>query len=71
MAGLLEGRAAFVTGGAAGLGLAIAEAFAEAGARGMVFDIVAPRGPLPKGWHHQPGDVREEKAERYDGDDPG
>jgi NAD(P)-dependent dehydrogenase (short-subunit alcohol dehydrogenase family) len=61
MAGLLEGRAAFVTGGAAGLGLAIAEAFAEAGARGMVFDILAPKGPLPKGWRHHPGDVRAEK----------
>lgn len=35
----LAGRAAFVTGGASGLGLAMARAFAEAGVKVMVADI--------------------------------
>lgn len=35
----LSGRRAIVTGGASGLGLAIAERFAEAGARVMIADI--------------------------------
>jgi NAD(P)-dependent dehydrogenase (short-subunit alcohol dehydrogenase family) len=60
MAGLLAGKTAFVTGGTAGIGLAIVEAFATAGARGIAFDLAKPARPLPKGWKHRPGDVREE-----------
>jgi len=37
--GLLDGKAAVVTGGAQGIGLAIATAFAEQGARVVVGDI--------------------------------
>jgi NAD(P)-dependent dehydrogenase (short-subunit alcohol dehydrogenase family) len=37
--GLLEGRSAFVTGGAQGIGLAIARAFLEHGARVTVADV--------------------------------
>lgn len=60
MSGLLEGKAAFVTGGAAGLGRGIVEAFAREGARGMLFDLAVPEGALPEGWRHRPGDVRDE-----------
>jgi NAD(P)-dependent dehydrogenase (short-subunit alcohol dehydrogenase family) len=62
VAGLLEGKTAFVTGGAAGLGLAIVTAFAAAGARGTAFDRTEPAQPLPKGWTFSAGDVREEAS---------
>jgi NAD(P)-dependent dehydrogenase (short-subunit alcohol dehydrogenase family) len=62
MAGLLHGKAAFITGGAAGLGLSIVEAFAAAGARGLTFDVAPPAGSLPEGWNHQPGDVRDGRS---------
>ncbi len=45
---LLDGRVAFVTGGGRGLGLAIAEAFAAAGARGAIADL--SDGDAPQGW---------------------
>ena len=45
---LLDGRVAFVTGGGRGLGLAVAEAFAAAGARGAVADRT--EGGAPDGW---------------------
>ena len=61
MADLLSGKRAFVTGGAAGLGLAIVKAFAAAGARGIAFDFAAPARPLPRGWSHGKGDVRNEE----------
>ena len=62
VAGLLEGKTAFVTGGAAGLGLAIMTAFATAGARGIAFDRKPPEHSLPKGWIFSAGDVREEAS---------
>ena len=62
VAGLLEGKSAFVTGGAAGLGLAIMTAFAAAGARGIAFDRTRPAQPLPKGWSFSAGDVRQEAS---------
>lgn len=62
MAGLLEGRFAFVTGGAAGLGLAMVTAFAAAGAHGIAFDRTPPVQPLPNGWTFSAGDVRQEAS---------
>jgi NAD(P)-dependent dehydrogenase (short-subunit alcohol dehydrogenase family) len=62
MTGLLEGKTAFVTGGAAGFGLAILEGFAAAGARGCAFDLEPPARPLPAGWDYRAGDVREEAS---------
>jgi NAD(P)-dependent dehydrogenase (short-subunit alcohol dehydrogenase family) len=56
--GLLEGRVALVTGGARGLGAAIAGAFAESGARGGVVDLEP--GPGPEGWATLTADVRSE-----------
>ena len=44
MAGRLEGKAAFITGGASGLGRAMAIAFAAEGARVAIADIDQPRG---------------------------
>jgi NAD(P)-dependent dehydrogenase (short-subunit alcohol dehydrogenase family) len=59
----LAGRRALVTGGASGIGLAIAGLFAQAGARGAVLDRAhPPDGELPDGWAFGELDVREDAA---------
>lgn len=61
MKGILDGKVAFVTGSATGLGRAIVDAFAEAGASGVGFDLVADATPLPQGWTAIAGDVGNEE----------
>ncbi|MDA8309602.1 MAG: SDR family oxidoreductase [Actinomycetota bacterium] len=60
---LLEGKVALVTGGAAGLGAAIAGTLAGAGARGAVVDLVEPPAKaVPDGWAAITADVRDEAS---------
>jgi NAD(P)-dependent dehydrogenase (short-subunit alcohol dehydrogenase family) len=62
-AGLLSGRIAVVTGGARGLGAAIAARLAEAGATGTVIDLSLPARPSwPAGWDASTADVRDPAA---------
>jgi NAD(P)-dependent dehydrogenase (short-subunit alcohol dehydrogenase family) len=57
-AGLLAGRIALVTGGARGLGAAIARTFAASGALGAVVDLET--GACPEGWISLVADVTNE-----------
>ena len=59
---MLEGRVALVTGAAAGLGYRIVRRFAEAGAKGLAFDIAEFSQELPPGWLGQRGDVTDEPS---------
>ena len=61
-AGLLAGRPAVVTGGASGLGAAIASRLAEAGAPGLIIDQTFPAGTPPEGWTSAVADVRDPAA---------
>ena len=44
----LEGKVAVVTGGASGLGLAMAQRFGSAGMKVVIGDIETARSPMPK-----------------------
>lgn len=59
----LAGKAAVVTGGASGIGLAIARCYGAAGAHGTVLDLHRPAtGTLPDGWGSVEVDVRDEAS---------
>lgn len=60
--GHLAGRRVLVTGGANGIGAAVAARFAESGAWGVVVDLAsAPLTPPPDGWGAVAADVRDER----------
>jgi NAD(P)-dependent dehydrogenase (short-subunit alcohol dehydrogenase family) len=59
----LAGKTGVVTGGASGIGLAIACSYALAGARGVVLDLHAPAADvLPDGWTSVEVDVRDDAS---------
>ncbi len=57
----LAGKTALVTGGASGIGLAIATLIAEAGATGAILDLRAP-ALQPAGWSAVEADVGDDDA---------
>jgi NAD(P)-dependent dehydrogenase (short-subunit alcohol dehydrogenase family) len=61
---LLEGKTALVTGGAGGLGRAIARALQHAGAQGTIvdLDVSAAASGAPVGWRGLAVDVRDEAS---------
>ena len=61
MTASLDGRIAFVTGGAAGLGQVISRCLAGAGAEGLVLDLAENCPELPSGWQSVQGDVAREQ----------
>ena len=60
MQGMLQGKVALVTGAAAGLGRRFTRRFADAGAKGLAFDIGEFSSALPPGWVGRRGDVADE-----------
>jgi NAD(P)-dependent dehydrogenase (short-subunit alcohol dehydrogenase family) len=63
LAGLLAGRSAVVTGGARGIGAAVAARLAAAGTAGTVIDQSLPGEPSwPAGWRAVAADVRDAGA---------
>lgn len=63
ISGPLDGRIAVVTGGANGLGLAIAHRFAAAGAQIIVLDLHGKAGGLPSGWRYHAVDLADDNAQ--------
>ena len=61
---LLAGKRAAVTGGASGLGAAIARRFAAEGAGGAVLDLAGAAGEAPAEWASVAVDVRDDDAVR-------
>ena len=64
MTGRIEGKTAFVTGGAGGIGWAICKRFAAEGAKVICADITAPADFPPEGVEHRAYDVTSEDAAR-------
>ena len=62
MSQILDGKIAFVTGAARGLGRTIAGHLADAGALGLGFDAQPDFDDLPQGWISLQGDVTDEKS---------